>query len=470
MSLTNRVGLLAGTAVLAFSGVGLAGTGDTNSEALAEIAKLKAELAELKAQQGDNWLTEQRASEIRSLVQDVLADADTRASLQSTGMTAGWDKGFFLASPDGNFRLRIKGQLQFRYVLNYRDLPQDVRDATDADRWTKGFENRRTKLIFEGNIFDKTWLYRVELNFNRGVLDDDGFQQSDSGAAQLQDAWIQKDFENGLYLRFGQYKPPFLREELVNSARQLAVERSLVNDRYSQGRSQGVSLGFESDMFRVEGMFSDGIGQQTNIWGANFSNTPWQQTTTEYAFTARAEFLLAGEWKQFDDFTSWNGEPFGLMIGAAANWQRAEFGTNAFGVGVGQQLGATADISAEFGGANLYGAFVWANPDLDGDGTPSGDRNELAFVVQGGFMIVPDTFEIFGRYEWADPDVSDQKDLNVLTVGVNWYFAKNAAKFTTDVGFSFEDFDSFYANSGAGWLVGYNETQFVWRAQFQLLF
>lgn len=468
MSLTNRVGLLAGTAVFALAGVGFAGTGDTNSEALAEIAKLKAELAELKAQQGDNWLTEQRSAEIRSLVQDVLADADTRASLQSTGMTAGWDKGFFLASPDGNFRLRIKGQIQFRYVLNYRDLPSNVTDQ-GQDRWTKGFENRRTKLTFEGNIFDQTWLYKVQAAFNRGNLDDAGVQQEDSGAAQLQDAWIQKDFENGLYLRFGQYKPPFLREELVNSARQLAVERSLVNERYNQDYSQGVSLGFESDMFRVEGMFSDGIGDTGNVWGRSFQNSPWQETTTEYAFTARAEFLAAGEWKQFDDFTSWNGEPFGLMIGAAVNWQRAEFGTNDPLGPFGQQLGATVDASVEFGGANLYGAFVWANPDLDGEGTAGGDRDELAFIVQGGFMLVPDTFEIFGRYEWADPDTGEN-DLNLLTAGVNWYFAKNAAKFTADVGFSLEDFDSSYANSGAGWLVGFNETQIVLRAQFQLLF
>ena len=465
MSLTNRVGLLAGAATLALTGAGFAGTGDTNSEALAEIAKLKAELAELKSQQGDNWLTEQRAAEIRSLVQDVLADADTRASLQSSGMTAGWDKGFFRASPDGNFRLRVKGQIQFRYVMNYRD----IQTSGSEDRWTKGFENRRTKLTFEGNIFDKTWLYKVQAAFNRGNLDAAGAQQTDSGAAELEDAWIQKDFENGLYLRFGQYKAPFLREELVSSARQLAVERSLLNERYNQDYTQGVSVGFESDMFRVEGMFSDGIGDN-NVWGPSYQNSPWQRNTTEYAFTARAEFLAAGEWKQFDDFTSWNGEPFGLMIGAAINWQRAEFGLDGPPTDFGQELGGTADISAEFGGANLYGAFVWVNPDLDGDSGSAGDRNEIGFLVQGGFMLVPDTFEIFGRYEWADPDISGEDDLNVITAGVNWYFAKNAAKFTADVGFSLDDFGSTYAKSGAGWLNGFGEDEIVLRAQWQLLF
>jgi hypothetical protein len=460
MSLTNRVGLLAGFATLALSGAVFAQTHDASSQALTEIAKLKAELAEIKSQQGDNWLTEQRASEIRSLVQDVLADADTRASLQSSGMTAGWDKGFFLASPDGNFKLRVKGQIQFRYVYNYRDINTDL-----GDRYTKGFENRRTKLTFEGNIFDKTWLYKVQAAFNRGVLDDDGQTASDSGAAQLEDAWIQKDFENGMYLRMGQYKPPFLREELVSSSRQLLIERSLLNERYNQDYSQGISLGYETDMFRLEGMFSDGIGDR-NAWGPSYQNSPWQQTTTEYALTARGEFKVAGEWSQFDDFTSWSGEPFGLMIGAAANWQRQEDGTN--GPASGQQLGATVDVSAEFGGANLYGAFIWVNPDIDDNA--GNDRNEIGFLVQGGFMIVPDTFEIFARYEWSDPDQDTQDDLNMITAGANWYFAKHAAKLSVDFGFSLEDFDSDYANSGAGWLVGFNEFQLVARAQFQLLF
>ena len=65
----------------------------------AENSQLKTELSEVKTQNGDKWLTEQSASEIRSVVQDVLNDASTRTSLQAAQTTGGWDKGFFLASP-----------------------------------------------------------------------------------------------------------------------------------------------------------------------------------------------------------------------------------------------------------------------------------------------------------------------------------------------------------------------------------
>ena len=86
---------------------------------LAELEKrndtLQGRVRELEAADGELWLTEQRAGEIRGIVQDVLADADSRASLQDSGITAGWNDGFFLQSPDGRFRLNVGGMLQVRY-------------------------------------------------------------------------------------------------------------------------------------------------------------------------------------------------------------------------------------------------------------------------------------------------------------------------------------------------------------------
>jgi len=454
MSLTHqigRVGLVAGLATLALTSVGVAATRDANNEALTEIAALKAELAEIKAQQGDNWLTEARASEIRSLVQDVLADADTRASLQSSGMTAGWDKGFFLASPDGNFKLRVSGQLQIRYILSYRD----IQGAVQGDRWTKGFENGgQTYLSFDGHIVDKTWSYKVQGGFN-----------SEGGAFILEDAWAQKDFDNGLYVRAGQFKAPYLREELVDSGRQLAVDRSILNERFNQNYSQGIEVGFESDVFRAGVMYSDGTGDN-NFLGTSTQNTQWNATTTEYAFTARAEFLAAGDWKQFEDFTSWNGESFGLMIGAAANYQTQEYGTAANGEQT--NAGFTADVSVEFGGANLFGAFVYNNPDSDNDN--AADADQFGFLVQGGIFLVPDSVELFGRYEFADADAANTNDLSVITGGLNWYFAKHSAKFTFDVGYSLEDFDGAWDEPNIGWLNAFGEDEFVFRSQLTLKF
>ena len=62
--------------------------------------------------------------------------------------------------------------------------------------------------------------------------------------------------------------------------------------------------------------------------------------------------------------------------------------------------------------------------------------------------------------------------LSVITVGVNWFIAREAIKLTADLGYGFKEVGEFWEDSGAGWLEdrpGENG-QVVLRSQFQLLF
>ena len=68
----------------------------------ARNAELESRLAALEAEKGAQWLTEQRAEQIRGLVQEVLADADTRASMLQ-GIAAGYDDGLH-SFPTRRFR------------------------------------------------------------------------------------------------------------------------------------------------------------------------------------------------------------------------------------------------------------------------------------------------------------------------------------------------------------------------------
>ena len=90
-----------------------ASTSVASSDVAGQIAELREEITQLKQENNEGWLTEQRSAEIRGVVQDVLADADTRTSFQDSAATAGWNKGFFLASPDGNFSLKVSGNFRF---------------------------------------------------------------------------------------------------------------------------------------------------------------------------------------------------------------------------------------------------------------------------------------------------------------------------------------------------------------------
>lgn len=234
-----------------------------------------------------------------------------------------------------------------------------------------------------------------------------------------------------------------------------------MNEIFTKGRVQGVKLGYNSDMFRGWAAYSDG-GQ---IGGANSTALT---VDTEFAITIRAEGLLMGNWGQFDTMTSPNGDETGLLIGAAVSHEKTESGTP----GVDVELTTfTADVTAEFGGYNIFAAIIIANADIG-----AADIDPIGFLVQGGYYIT-DNWEAFARYEFADLDAVGVEDLSIFTVGVNYYIGADPnAKWTTDIGFGLDPVGGGLAplafDDLTGWRVDTvgEDGQVVLRSQLQWLF
>ena len=438
--MTRLIAIVALTVVPAvLSPVVATGADDLSPEKKRELSQridaLRKEIGLLQDGGPIRRLNEQRAAEIGALVEDVLTDADTRVGLLANGALAGYEKGFFIASPNGDFRLRINARLQYRFIYNHQDD-----GAEDDDRW--GFENRRFRLAFSGHVFDPSWKYKIGGAFDR-----------DGGAFETSDVYLEKDLGDGWSLRAGQFKGPFLREFFQSAFRQLAVDRSLVSAAFNQGRSDGVQLSREGERFAVYGLISDGFDND---------DTAALDEDTEIAITGRVEWLAAGTWKQFRDFTSWSDDEFGLLLGAAAHYEKDEYGTAA---GPEEETFTwTIEASAEFGGAGLFAAFVGRHLD-------TASQDQYGLVVQGNIFLSPDQWECFARYEWGDDDTTGD-DLSLLTVGVNRYFAGHDLKLTIDVGYAFNAVGELWASSGAGWRADAAgaDGQAVLRTQFQLLF
>lgn len=472
-------------------------TADERFELLqAEIQRLRQdnvvmqqELAELRYANSENWLTERRAEEIRTLIADVLADADTRASLLTDGMTGGWRDGFFLASPDGRFLLRVQGQMQFRYMYSFHDsdppFAGPTQEPNEQQRHARGFESTRTQLAFRGHVFDRNLQYMV-----RGIFQRDRAQAPQNGGFYLLDAWMRYHLDDEWSIRVGQFKLPFSREQLVYSGHQLAVERSLIDTNLNIGRSQGIEFTYADDVHRVTLAYSDGGTDNLGQFGPPGivatgtslnaalpaqppSNSAALQRGVEYALTARYEFLAAGTWRQFEDFTSPMGEDFALMFGVAGHLQRDQAtGLQGDFRRHSRWFAYTLDGSAEFGGANLFASFTHHYVD-----SPGGNFNIFGVVAQGGFYVTP-KWEVFARYEWghwrSDLDI-DFEDPHIITIGANYYLDGHDAKWTTDIGFGLNQIDQFWtrADGGApGWRIdpAGSDPQIVFRTQFQLLF
>jgi len=465
------------------------------------------EIAELRNANGDKWLTEARAAEIREMVKDVLADSETRTSLQGSDVTAGWNKGFFLASPDGNFKLVVGGQIQARFAYTYQS--KSSRNPTTSGAVTTqpseassdeyGFEMRRVKLRFSGNVLDPSWTYKVVMAFNQNALVV-GTASTTNGPV-LEDAEIRKDFGNGFAVRMGQWKGNYNYEEIASSTVQQFADRSVVNQYFTTKFIQGVELQYETADWKASINYNDGGGNR-NIGvvgtGSSASDSPIQ-----WATAGRIDWKLLGEWKQFKEMMSFRGSDNGMQLGAAYNWQRggSQSALNPAFVGNsdGMNISYTADFNARFNGASFLVAFLGNSFYSRPGGAAS--VNSYGVVAQGGYFLNDDV-ELIGRWEWLNvsggttavvgsgstsvPATSNSaigsainaQHFQIYTVGANYYISKNSVKLTADTGYVVGAIlfaNGLYNQSinGADYRTDQNSSatgQFVARVQLQLLF
>ncbi|MEE9129376.1 MAG: porin [Phycisphaerales bacterium] len=313
-----------------------------------------------------------------------------RAVLLSTGLTADYDDGFFLATPNGDVKLELAGQIQLRYVFRHQN-------DSNRDDSRGGFEARRTKLKFSGHVLGPDLAYSVTGAFSRR-----------DGRMNVQGAFIRLALADDLRLQVGRARPPLLREETISSQHQLTADRSLVARTFRQDRSVSGVLIYETDVLRVHCGFSDASA-------GLFGDQSWRAS-------ARVELLVKGEWKRLETFTSFPYDEPAVVLGAGVLFQDQDRAQPAEDDA--RLLRWTVDAAIELGGANISAAIVGYHSDEERHEAV----DQYGIVVQGG-LFVTDDWEVFARYAWGDAN-GEAADLSVVTVGVNHYLSRHNLKWS----------------------------------------
>ena len=504
-----------------------------------EIAELRSRNSELNQRLDDcveqPWLDASRAKSIRGLVQDVLADSSLRTNLQDTGVNVGYSltNGFHITTEDNSFNLRIMGESQIRWVFNRSrsgeqysnadlipDRTQNQQTVAGSETgW--GFQIRNLKIKLLGHVVDPSWEYKIELAY-----------RPDNGEANFQDAYINKDLGDGFSFRVGQFKAPWLREQLVSSIFQLAADRSIIDGYFNAGRSVGLQGQYRNEFISLRAFYGNGFKSAMNAKNSftNFSNTP-----TDWAFAGRLDWKFFGDWKELQDFNARSDQKSGVMLGVAAMGQRfngnaafndpfnIDLGSSVQGAGAAlflaapesidgtKMYGVTADVTAKFANWSFYAAAVWQRYDLESSAQINfpglsgsldlgfSSVNSWGAMVQSGYLVTDD-LELFARYAYLAPDLSDtninfsgtlvgpfgppqnvsaQGNLalgsttsSVLTIGANYFITENL-KFTLDWGINFDP--GFVGLSQTnlvkrGWVPTNTSNEWNLRFQTQLLF
>jgi hypothetical protein len=432
-----------------------------------ETQDMRGELDTLQAENID-WLTKERAEQIKELVHDVLADAESRKSLSGDGILGGWSDGFFLASSDGRFKLKIGGLIQERLILNY----QRASISPNFDRWRGGLENTRTRLNISGHIFDRDTTFLVQAGW--GWLDPNSISNSPllRIGPRLWDSWIKFKLSDQWSAKLGVFMIPFTRESLVSDELQLAVDRSLIDYRVGLARSQGVEFTWAGENTRVFLSSTNGSLVTRDVSAASANPTPpWAALSAdvEWSVTARVEWLTEGDWGQFKQFTSPIGSEKAVLIGVAAHAQHQE--RTGSGGKKKDKIGITADVSMQLDGISFFLSGTIHNQKYPvGDTPPNADW--VGYVAQASTYTTDNT-ELFMRFEGGGVMQNSMggDDIHILTSGVNWYLDGQGLKVTSDFGWSFGEISAGLANQMVGWRPTRNRNaEWLFRTQLQLAF
>jgi phosphate-selective porin OprO/OprP len=170
--------------------------------------------------------------EIRVLKrQRELEKEDTTAKAKETPIITAGKEGFALKSADGNFRLRLRGQLQAdgRFYFD------------DNNAFSDTFLVRRARPIIEGTVFQ---------DFNFRLMPDFA-----AGTTTLFDAYAEWKHWPWLSIRGGKFKPPVGLEQL-----QYDPDRPFVETGFSTALVPNRDVGFQIGGDVLDGVFNYAVG------------------------------------------------------------------------------------------------------------------------------------------------------------------------------------------------------------------
>ena len=117
----------------------------------------------------------------------------------------------------------------------------------------------------------------------------------------------------------------------------------------------------------------------------------------------------------------------------------------------------------------MYSDQCWRSAVSPAAATPGALKSPVVLYVM-------DDVELYGRYQWLDPSYSQiygsDDELNMVSMGINYYMAGNNAKLSLDWSWSFSQVVALGSGYGyTNWLPsGDNGGEWLLRTQLQLFF
>ncbi len=350
-------------------------------------------------------------------VPSATASAADDAPADEARPVAGWDKGFFIQSPDGRFKLKAGGRVQARFT--FESAPGDDGRETEAH-----FSVPRARIALAGHVFTKKLTFKLEIDFGKGNV-------------TPKKAYLDYAIVPGwLQVRAGNFKKPWSRQQLTSSAKQIAVDRSITDKAFGAGYDVGFML-HNGNKQQLEWAFAfmNGSNAKGKITGdvavdpatgegeivkAGVSNVPDLLQPTLYL---RAGYNHGGI-KGYDEADRAGGPfRFALAGSVVMSFDAADEADGYFG--------AELDAIVKVAGFSATGAFYFSTAQ-DGDSWGSQGLDQLGFHLQAGYLLKGHVMPMV-RYARVVALVDGEEDAQELGGSVAVLFWGHNVKWVTDV-------------------------------------
>jgi hypothetical protein len=348
---------------------GVAAQEDTVSDRLLEILKDRQiispdEYGELKdlagKMQEDQAEVDRRLTDLDRSIADYLAQGG-----DAMGANVGYmkGKGFGFMTGDGLFALHVGGMFQFSAVVM----------DNDNDRDTNSFDIAENRIMFQGHAFDPNLTYY--------------FEYCADGAVDLLDAYLDWRVCDATNIRFGQFKVPYGRQNLVHASDRQFMQRNPVAANFNMDRDIGVALHDNMDM-------QDGMVFEYNLVALNGEGRNANGNENDWLeWGGRVGFYPMGFIPYVEG--DWNGKEelkFGIAGSYFQHVTKPSIGT--------KSTAWELDAVMTWAGLYLTGEYFVARENWDG----GGGIRETGWYAQAGYMIPDSQFEVVGFYGQANYD------------------------------------------------------------------
>lgn len=333
-----------------------------------------------------------------------------------------------------DFKLKISNRTQVRYTY---DMLDDVAgDGVDGTKDKNTFAVQRNKFALEGFTLADKIRFKMQMNLaTRAKAETDSgtgalTKESTTGLATLEDAWL--DYVPYYYfgVQAGQFKAPYLKQQLTSSGKQQFVDRSLATGFFDYGYDIGANIHgnlLEKKInYAVFAINGDGVNT-INANQGHILGTRW-------------EFIPLGEYASSESDIDDSQDPnLGFGVAYAYSDQGASSFQNKMLVSGDRSHNVTVDAGFKYKGFSFQGAGMLTRKFEDF--LESGvEFTNWGYNAQVGYFFVPKKFEVALRTDGVafsdDTDAlfSAQRSKNQYehSIGLNYFIVGHGIKLQAD--------------------------------------